>query len=68
MFREKGTEVSVADLMEAAELTRGGFHKQFVSKVDLVDEAIDYASARRRRTRRWRSRNPPGTTKPPAAR
>ncbi|MGY4906326.1 TetR/AcrR family transcriptional regulator [Streptomyces sp. 900116325] len=43
MFREKGTAVSVADLMKAAGLTRGGFHKQFVSKVDLVDEAIDYA-------------------------
>ncbi|WP_406293034.1 TetR family transcriptional regulator [Streptomyces sp. NBC_00624] len=43
MFREKGTAVSVADLMKAAGLTRGGFHKQFVSKVDLVDEAIAHA-------------------------
>ncbi|MFF3062206.1 TetR family transcriptional regulator [Streptomyces sp. NPDC057909] len=43
MFREKGTAVSVADLMKAAGLTRGGFHKQFVSKVDLIDEAIAHA-------------------------
>ncbi|MET7498006.1 TetR/AcrR family transcriptional regulator [Streptomyces sp900116325] len=43
MFREKGTAVSVADLMKAAGLTRGGFHKQFVSKEDLVDKAIAHA-------------------------
>ncbi len=43
MFREKGTAVSVADLMKTAGLTRGGFHKQFASKEDLVDEAIAYA-------------------------
>ncbi|MFE2069997.1 TetR/AcrR family transcriptional regulator [Streptomyces sp. NPDC059467] len=43
MFREKGTAVSVADLMKAAGLTHGGFHKQFASKEDLVDEAITHA-------------------------
>ncbi|MFF3655063.1 TetR/AcrR family transcriptional regulator [Streptomyces olivochromogenes] len=40
MFREKGTAVSIADLMKAAGLTPGGFYKQFGSKEDLVDEAI----------------------------
>ncbi|GHD37039.1 TetR family transcriptional regulator [Streptomyces mirabilis] len=43
MFREKGTAVSVADLMKAAGLTHGGFYKQFGSKEDLVDEAIAQA-------------------------
>ncbi|MFF1762426.1 TetR/AcrR family transcriptional regulator [Streptomyces sp. NPDC058266] len=45
MFREKGTAVSVAELMKAAGLTHGGFHKQFASKEDLVDEAIAHATA-----------------------
>ncbi|MGY4921875.1 TetR/AcrR family transcriptional regulator [Streptomyces sp. 900105755] len=45
MFREKGTTVSVADLMKAAGLTHGGFYKQFASKEDLVDEAIAHAFA-----------------------
>ncbi len=40
MFREKGTAVSVADLMKAVGLTHGGFYKQFASKEDLIDEAI----------------------------
>jgi TetR/AcrR family transcriptional regulator, transcriptional repressor for nem operon len=43
MFREKGTAVSVADLMKAVGLTHGGFYKQFASKEDLVDEAIAHA-------------------------
>ncbi|MFF7593707.1 TetR/AcrR family transcriptional regulator [Streptomyces mirabilis] len=43
LFREKGTAVSVADLMKAAGLTHGGFYKQFGSKEDLVDEAIAHA-------------------------
>jgi len=42
-FREKGTAVSVADLMKAIGLTHGGFYKQFASKEDLVDEAITHA-------------------------
>jgi TetR/AcrR family transcriptional repressor of nem operon len=43
MFREKGTAVSVADVMEAAGLTHGGFYKQFASKEDLIDEAAAHA-------------------------
>ncbi|MGW1888301.1 TetR family transcriptional regulator [Streptomyces sp. NPDC001970] len=43
MFREKGTAVSIADLMKAAGLTHGAFYKQFASKEDLVDEAIAHA-------------------------
>ena len=43
MFREKGISVSIAELMKAAGLTHGGFHKQFASKEDLVDEAIAHA-------------------------
>lgn len=43
MFREKGTGVSVADLMKAVGLTHGGFYKQFASKDDLVGEAIAHA-------------------------
>jgi TetR/AcrR family transcriptional repressor of nem operon len=43
MFREKGTAVSVVDLMKAVGLTHGGFYKQFASKEDLVDEAIAHA-------------------------
>ncbi len=40
MFREKGTAVSLADVMKATGLTHGGFYKQFDSKEDLVDQAI----------------------------
>ena len=43
MFREKGIAVSVADVMNAAGLTHGGFYKQFASKQDLIDEATTYA-------------------------
>ena len=43
MFREKGTAVSLADVMKAIGLTHGGFYKQFASKEDLVDEAIAHA-------------------------
>jgi TetR/AcrR family transcriptional repressor of nem operon len=43
MFREKGTSVSLVDLMKAVGLTHGGFYKQFASKEDLVDEAITHA-------------------------
>ncbi|MFC8617244.1 TetR/AcrR family transcriptional regulator [Micromonospora purpureochromogenes] len=45
MFREKGTAVSIADLMKAVGFTHGGFYKQFASKEDLVDEAIAHAFA-----------------------
>ena len=43
IFREKGTGVSVADVMNAAGLTHGGFYKQFASKEDLIDEATAHA-------------------------
>jgi TetR/AcrR family transcriptional regulator, transcriptional repressor for nem operon len=43
MFREKGTAVSLADVMKAAGLTQGGFYKQFASKEDLIDEAAAHA-------------------------
>ncbi|MDX3077007.1 TetR/AcrR family transcriptional regulator [Streptomyces sp. MI02-7b] len=43
MFREKGTAVSIADLMKASGLTHGAFYKQFASKEDLVDKAIAHA-------------------------
>ncbi len=43
MFRDKGTGVSVADVMNAAGLTHGGFYKQFASKEDLIDEATAHA-------------------------
>ena len=45
MFREKGTAVSIADLMKAVGLTQGGFYKQFASKEALVYEAIAHAFA-----------------------
>ena len=45
LFREQGTEVSVADLMKAAGLTHGGFYKQFASKEALVGEATVHAFA-----------------------
>lgn len=43
LFRELGTQVSVADLMNAAGLTHGGFYKQFASKEALIDEATTHA-------------------------
>lgn len=43
LFRERGTQVSVADLMKEAGLTHGGFYKQFASKEALVDEATAHA-------------------------
>ncbi|MER6234958.1 TetR family transcriptional regulator [Streptomyces clavifer] len=43
LFREQGTQVSVADLMKAAGMTHGAFYKQFASKEALVDEATAHA-------------------------
>lgn len=53
MFRERGTEVSVADVMKAVGLTHGGFYKQFASKEALVGEAtaLAFAEQEGRRTR-----------------
>ncbi len=56
MFREKGTAVSLADVMSAAGLTHGGFYKQFGSKEDLIDEAAAHAFGKEARY----SAAPPG--------
>lgn len=45
LFREQGTQLSVADLMKASGLTHGGFYKQFASKDALIDEATALAFA-----------------------
>jgi len=45
LFREKGTHLSVADLMKASGLTHGGFYKQFASKDALINEATAHAFA-----------------------
>jgi TetR/AcrR family transcriptional regulator, transcriptional repressor for nem operon len=46
LFRERGFEVGVADLMKEAGLTHGGFYGQFSSKEDLIAEASARALAR----------------------
>lgn len=45
LLRERGTDVSVADMMQAVGLTHGGFYKQFTSKEALVAEATALAYA-----------------------
>lgn len=45
LLRERGTDVSVADMMSAVGLTHGGFYKQFASKDALVAEATASAFA-----------------------
>lgn len=46
LFRERGIEqTSVADVMQAAKLTHGGFYRHFQSKDDLVAVAIETAMA-----------------------
>lgn len=45
LFREKGFDaVSVADVMQAAGMTHGGFYGHFRSKDDLVAQAIAHAA------------------------
>ena len=47
LFRERGYDgVSVADLMEAAGFTHGGFYKHFASKADLMAEAAALSLSR----------------------
>jgi TetR/AcrR family transcriptional regulator, transcriptional repressor for nem operon len=47
LFREKGFDgVGVADIMNAADLTHGGFYGHFNSKDDLVAQASQRAMAR----------------------
>lgn len=44
-FRERGIEqTSVADVMQRAGLTHGGFYAHFKSKEELVSEAVKHAS------------------------
>lgn len=46
LFREKGFNgVGVADIMQAADLTHGGFYGQFKSKEDLAAQACQAANA-----------------------
>lgn len=50
LFRERGFDgVSVADLMDAAGLTHGGFYKHFGSKADLMAEATAHGLAAKMR-------------------
>jgi TetR/AcrR family transcriptional regulator, transcriptional repressor for nem operon len=45
-IREAGTEApGVAEIMQAAGLTHGGFYKHFSSRADLVAEAVDHTFA-----------------------
>lgn len=47
LFREKGYDgIGVADIMQAAELTHGGFYGHFKSKDDLAAQATHDALAR----------------------
>jgi TetR/AcrR family transcriptional repressor of nem operon len=53
LFRERGYDgVGIADIMQAAGLTHGGFYRHFASKDDLADEASRAALAAS--ARRWR--------------
>lgn len=55
LFREKGFDgIGVADLMQAAGLTHGGFYGQFGSKDDLAAEAL--AGALGHVVERWQGR------------
>src|SRR3982074_3645874 len=46
MFREKGLEgLSIATLMQNADLTHGGFYKHFSSRDDLLTQALKLALA-----------------------
>jgi len=45
LFRERGVDnVSVAEVMDAAGMTHGGFPRHFGSKLDLVGEALKLAA------------------------
>lgn len=53
LFRERGYDgVGIADIMQAAGLTHGGFYRHFASKDDLADQASRAALAAS--ARRWR--------------
>jgi TetR/AcrR family transcriptional repressor of nem operon len=44
-IRQKGLGVSIAELMQAAGLTHGGFYKHFAARDDLIGEALGSAVA-----------------------
>lgn len=43
LFRERGSGVGIADVMDDAGLTHGGFYRHFESKDDLLVEAVTIA-------------------------
>jgi TetR/AcrR family transcriptional regulator, transcriptional repressor for nem operon len=46
LLRERGFEgIGVADIMEAAGFTHGGFYRNFASKDDLTTQATEHAAA-----------------------
>src|SRR3979411_403724 len=61
-LREKGPDkLGVAEVMEAAGLTHGGFYAHFASKDDLVSQAIECASEQSRsRLAQTADKAPPG--------
>lgn len=61
LFRERGVDgIGVADLMQAAGLTHGGFYGQFASKDQLVVEAA--GRALEQNTEAWRRMTSDGQT------
>jgi TetR/AcrR family transcriptional regulator, transcriptional repressor for nem operon len=51
LFRERGIDgIGVSDLMQAADLTHGGFYGHFKSKEDLVAQACARAASRMRQS------------------
>ncbi len=54
MVRERGVEATaVADVMEAAGMTNGGFYRHFRSKDEMIALAIGAAFAELCRALRW---------------
>jgi len=43
LFRERGSGVGIADVMDDAGLTHGGFYRHFGNKDDLIVEAVSVA-------------------------
>lgn len=49
LFRDRGFEsVKLADVMQAAGMTHGGFYGHFQSKDDLIEQTLAYRAARER--------------------
>ncbi len=65
LFRSHGVEaISLADIMNAAGMTIGGFYKHFPSKAALVQEVLDLAFAQAATS--WRNISARGHTSPDA--